>query len=80
MPGILDEYLTDVELAAELKNTPRTLASWRAQGIGPAWIRVGKKPLYRRAGIQVWLETLEHQPVRQRSAGSLRSLHRTSTA
>jgi hypothetical protein len=80
MSGILDEYLTDAELAAELKNTTRTLASWRAQGIGPAWIRVGKKPLYPRAGIQVWLKTLERQSVRQRSARPSRSLHPTSTA
>lgn len=47
------------EAAAMLGVSPRTLANWRTQGIGPAFIRVGavhSRTLYRLDDLHAWLE------------------------
>ena len=56
MPRDENELLTEEELSAELKVSPRTLQRWRRQGRGPRWIRVGKAPRYRWSDVQRWLE------------------------
>jgi len=55
-PGLLDEYLTDAELAKELGVTVRTVKGWRTQGAGPAVTRVGKRPMTSREAVRKWLE------------------------
>lgn len=40
--------LTERELAAHWRVTPRTLQRWRAEGFGPAWLRIGGRILYLR--------------------------------
>jgi excisionase family DNA binding protein len=52
----MDEFLTEAELAALLKVTPRTVKRWRAEGTGPSWIRVGRGIRYRRRDVDAWLE------------------------
>lgn len=47
------------EAAAMLGVSPRTLANWRTQGIGPAFIRIGKvhsRTLYRLDDLNTWLD------------------------
>lgn len=47
------------EAAAMLGISPRTLANWRTQGIGPAFIRIGKvhsRTLYRVDDLHAWLD------------------------
>lgn len=47
------------EAAAMLGVSPRTLANWRTQGIGPAFIRIGavhSRTLYRLDDLQAWLD------------------------
>jgi predicted DNA-binding transcriptional regulator AlpA len=56
LPRDENELLTEDELSAELKISPRTLQRWRRQGRGPRWIRVGKAPRYRRGDVDAWLE------------------------
>jgi excisionase family DNA binding protein len=51
-----DKLLTQQQLADELEVSLRTLERWRQQGTGPAFIRVGRSPRYRRADIDAWLE------------------------
>ena len=51
-----DELLTARELAAELKVSLRTLERWRAQGIGPVYVRLGRTVRYRRSDVNAWLE------------------------
>jgi excisionase family DNA binding protein len=51
-----DELLTARELAAELKVSLRTLERWRARGIGPAYVRLGRTVRYRRSDVNTWLE------------------------
>jgi excisionase family DNA binding protein len=51
-----DKLLTQQQLADELQVSLRTLERWRQQGTGPAFIRVGRSPRYRRADVDAWLE------------------------
>jgi excisionase family DNA binding protein len=51
-----EELLTQQQLADELQVSLRTLERWRQQGIGPAFIQVGRSPRYRRSDINTWLD------------------------
>jgi hypothetical protein len=44
------------EVAACLSFSPRTVRRWRAQGIGPAWFRVGRAVRYDPAEVYRWLD------------------------
>ena len=47
------------EAAVMLGVSPRTLANWRAQGIGPAFVRIGavhSRTLYRLDDLHAWLD------------------------
>jgi hypothetical protein len=54
--GLLAEYLTEQELAAELRKNPRTVQRWRALGIGPPYAMNGETPIYPRSGAVSWLQ------------------------
>ena len=58
----LSEFLTTVELAAELGRNPRTLDRWDVLGMGPPRTRVGRTVLYRRTSVQKWLAAQERPP------------------
>jgi hypothetical protein len=71
--SILSGYLTEAQLAAELKahtglGTTRTLRTWRNQRRGPPWASLGKKIVYPVADFQAWLRDQIQQPVRSRRA------------
>jgi excisionase family DNA binding protein len=51
-----EELLTQQQLADELQVSVRTLERWRQEGTGPAFVRVGRSPRYRRSDIDAWLE------------------------
>lgn len=61
-PAFLDEdFLTDDELASELRRTTVTLRRWRRQRIGPPFIKIGREVFYRRAAVLDWLRRIETQ-------------------
>ena len=68
MPDLLADYLSEHEAAPKLKQTVRTLRSWRQRGEGPPWTKIGRLIYYSRAGIGQWLKSLEHKPVRSSRA------------
>ena len=68
MSNLLEDYLSEHAAAPELKQTVRTLRSWRARGEGPPWTRIGRLVFYSRAGIAHWLKGLEQKPPRARRA------------
>lgn len=41
--------------------TTRVLEEWRANGTGPAFVRVGRIPFYRPEAIAEWLLSNEHR-------------------
>jgi hypothetical protein len=62
--GLLADYLSEHEAAPQLHQKVRTLRLWRQQGVGPGWIKVGRRVMYARTTILAWLQSLEHKPVR----------------
>lgn len=49
--GTLD-LLTPIEAAAALRANPRTIERWRTSGGGPAFVKVGRGVVYRRADLE----------------------------
>lgn len=47
----LPARLTERDLAAHWRLSPRTLQRWREQGTGPAWLRIGGRILYHRDDV-----------------------------
>jgi len=64
MAAVLDDKLTEAELAEEIRRSVRTLQLWRAQRTGPPFIRLGKEVLYRREAVCEWLKSLEQEQPR----------------
>jgi hypothetical protein len=60
---VLTGYLTQSELARQIKRSERTLTTWRAKRIGPAVTYVGKTPHYRVEAVREWLRAREAKPM-----------------
>jgi hypothetical protein len=65
---VLDDYTSEHDAATQLRQTVRTLRSWRQRGNGPRWVKIGRLVFYPNAGIGEWLRSLEQKPVRSRRA------------
>ena len=52
--------LGDQEL--EVIGDREKLAQWRHKGIGPAYYKLGRKIIYRGAGLNVWAEANRVEP------------------
>ena len=50
----LPPRMSEHGLADHWQVSTRTLQRWRAAGQGPAWLRIGKKVVYRRADIRAY--------------------------
>jgi DNA-binding transcriptional MerR regulator len=50
------ELWTQKETAERLRRSVFTLERWRRQGLGPPWVRVGNRPMYRPADVRRWLD------------------------
>jgi hypothetical protein len=61
---LLSDYLSERDAAEELKQSLRTLRSWRQKRRGPSWIKVGKLVFYSRGALSTWLASLERGSVR----------------
>ncbi|OWU81707.1 hypothetical protein ATO6_23485 [Oceanicola sp. 22II-s10i] len=54
-PGFgLPPRIIETELARYWQLSPRTLQRWRQSGIGPCWMRLGGRVLYRREDVLAW--------------------------
>jgi hypothetical protein len=67
-PPLLADYLPERQAADELLQKLRTLRLWRSQGIGPAWVKVGRRVLYSRSTLLNWVASNEVKPVRSKPA------------
>ena len=65
--GLLQDYMTPAELAAELGVNPRTLERWNNQRVGPPRVRLGRKVLYRRDSVVEWITASETNSLRSQS-------------
>lgn len=56
---LLGNWMTRTELANELGVSVATVARWHTEGVAPAFTKIGKRILYRRATVQQWLISRE---------------------
>jgi hypothetical protein len=75
--GILEDYFTRAELAAEFGVKPSTIERWDRLRIGPPVTRKGKTPYYGKKSAKEWFAAGGVQPRRSRPA---RKLARNSIA
>ena len=72
--NLLADFLTQDEVAAELKISERTLDRWRRLDEGPPITKLGRRVLYRRPSLQAWLCRREHQGHGDNGAGEKRAI------
>lgn len=56
----MKDYLTTKEAAEYVRTAPRTLERWRAIGISPPYVKIGRKILYDKHDLIEWLN--RHKP------------------
>ena len=57
-----DKLYTTTDPALLRLGRPSTLAHWRSEGRGPAYIKIGARVAYRGDAINSWLAALTVQP------------------
>jgi hypothetical protein len=61
---ILDGYVPEDHIAAVRGCGKRALRSERQKGMGPPFVKFGKRILYPVEGFRAWLKAIERTPVR----------------
>lgn len=56
--SILDDYISQADLAEQLGKCVRTLKRWHSLRQGPKPVRIGKGLYYHRQDVHDWLESL----------------------
>src|ERR1039457_2821621 len=56
-PSLRDGLLSPEELAHNLGLSPATLAGWRSQGKGPAYLKAGRRVWYPKAHVERWIQS-----------------------
>lgn len=54
--GVLADYLSRTQLAAELGVTTRTISRWRWNRKGPPAHRIAGRVMFKRADVLAWLD------------------------
>lgn len=54
---VLDEYITEQQLADELKINLRTMKNWRISGYAPPVTKIGIRVYFARSDVMEWLRT-----------------------
>jgi transcriptional regulator with XRE-family HTH domain len=67
--SLLADLMSREQLAQELGLTADTLSRWEARRIGPPCTRIGRKVMYRRASVEVWLGAQEKSHPISKSRG-----------
>ncbi len=68
--ALLQGWISRTDLAQELGVCEETLRRWADARRGPAFVKAGRKILYRRTAVLDWLEAQEVcEPRRARSGG-----------
>ncbi len=60
--GVTGQPLTDTEAAARLGLKVPTLRTWRSQGRGPAYVRLGRAIRYLESDLDDFLHSNRHTP------------------
>jgi excisionase family DNA binding protein len=70
--ALLQGWISRTNLAQELGVCEETLRRWADARRGPAFVKAGRKILYRRSAVLDWLETQEDISPRRVRAGGRR--------
>ncbi|MCY4507884.1 MAG: MerR family transcriptional regulator [Acidobacteria bacterium] len=62
-------YLTN-DPALLMLGRPSTLAHWRSEGRGPAFVKLGMRVGYRGSDLNAWIELRTIQPMDGQQAGA----------
>jgi predicted DNA-binding transcriptional regulator AlpA len=57
----MNDYLTQEEAAQFTRLSPRTLERMRLNGTGPKYTKAGRRVIYSRESIRLWLEKRTYQ-------------------
>ena len=69
--------LTPAEVASRLRISERTVKDWRSEGVGPPFIRLGRRRVrYALSDLNDWLELNVRLPVSEREARERRRLEK----
>jgi hypothetical protein len=66
--ALLDDFLTQKELAAELRISPRTVMRWQGKPDGLPHVELGGRVYYRRSSVLDWIGAHERRPNPRRAA------------
>lgn len=58
---VLGEWMTQAELADELRVSVDTLQRWHNQRVGPPRAKIGSRVMYRREAVREWLRSREEK-------------------
>jgi hypothetical protein len=58
---VLDGYLNESELAAEIGRSIVTLRLWRRKGDGPPFTRIKRTAYYKIENVRRWIDAQERQ-------------------
>jgi hypothetical protein len=61
-PSVLEGYITEPDLARQLKRSVRTLQRLAAHQSGPPRIKIGRLIFYRIESVRAWLAQQERKP------------------
>ena len=57
----MTETMNTTATASLLGLSPSTLSIWRYQGRGPKYLKFGRRVLYRRSDVELYIEAHQHQ-------------------
>jgi len=57
-----NELVSETEAAKLIRQRPATLTAWRHEKRGPPYVKVGRRVLYHRVDIAIWLRTQRRDP------------------
>jgi hypothetical protein len=69
LPPIEDPLFNDIEASRYLGGVPmpKTLERWRRIGVGPKWVKLGRRVKYRKSDLDAYIDRCTRSP-RKRAA------------
>jgi hypothetical protein len=59
------DLVPEADFAAQIDQSVHTLRTWRSRGLGPPFVKIGKKVFYGK-GARLWVLAQERDPAEQR--------------
>lgn len=63
-PAVTEELFTPKVFGPMVDKSPQGLATWRAEGRGPRFVKLGGRVYYRASDVAAWLDANTVNPAR----------------